>query len=238
MSEQPRTGRRGFLLGLAAGMPLLAAGGVTSALMSPAMAALPVRQVILSHRHTGETVRTPYYADGRYLEDGLKQINRFMRDWRTDEVIEIDPRVLDIVFMLQQQLETSEPMQVLSGYRSPETNSMLRRRSRGVAQNSLHMYGMAVDLYFPGINVSQANKAAQALQAGGVGFYPGSNFVHVDSGPVRHWMQRGRIAAGKDGGVPSSLKRGVSRSGSRRTQARIARQVGTAKSKTQAGKVR
>jgi uncharacterized protein YcbK (DUF882 family) len=238
MSEQPRTGRRGFLLGLTAGVPLLVAGGFAPGLVSPAMAALPVRQVILNHRHTGETVRTPYYADGRYLEDGLKQINRFMRDWRTDEIIEIDPRVLDIVFMLQQQLKTSGPMEVLSGYRSPETNSMLRRRSRGVAQNSLHMYGMAVDLYFPGIDVSQANKAALGLQAGGVGFYPGSNFVHVDSGPIRHWMQRGRVTAGKDGGVPSNFKRGVSSSGNRRTQARIARQVSTAKSKSQAAKVR
>ena len=232
MSEQPRTGRRSFLLGLAAGVPLLAAGGLAPGLTSSVKAAVPVRQVVLNHRHTGETVRTPYYADGRYLEDGLKQINRFLRDWRTDEIVDIDPRVLDIVFMLQQQLETSGPMEVLSGYRSPETNAMLRRRSRGVAQNSLHMYGMAVDLYFPGIDVAQANKAALSLQAGGVGYYPGSNFVHVDSGPIRHWMQRGRIVAGKDGGVPSNFQRGVSLSGSRRTQARIARQVTIAKGKT------
>lgn len=234
MPEQPSTARRGFMLGLTAGIPLLGAG-IVSAWSPPALAALPVREVAMRHQRTGETVRTAYFADGRYLEEGLKEINRLMRDWRTDEVIEIDPKVLDIVFMLQQQLETSGPVEVLSGYRSPETNAMLRRSSRAVAKNSLHMYGMAVDLRFHGRGVADVNRAATALQAGGVGFYPASNFVHVDSGPVRHWMQYGRVTAGTDGGVPRGAKRGVGRNslqGSRRAKARAARQASVVKSRT------
>lgn len=211
MPELPVSSRRLFLLGLATALPIATLG------WRAALATVPVRQIALHHRHTGEAVRTVYFADGRYLDDGLRSINRLLRDWRTDEIVEIDPQVLDIAYVLQQQLGLAGPLEVLSGYRSPETNAMLRRRSRAVARNSLHMYGMAVDLRFPGVPLAQAHRVAVALQAGGVGYYPGADFIHVDSGPVRTWTQLGRVQSGRDGGVPRGS---VS---SRRTEARRSR---------------
>jgi len=208
MPDLPVSSRRRFLFGLAAGLPVLGLG------WRAALAAVPVRQIALRHRHTGEAVRTVYFADGRYLEEGLRVIDRLLRDWRTDEIVEIDPQVLDIAYVLQQQLDLRGPLEVLSGYRSPETNAMLRRRSPAVARNSLHMYGMAVDLRFPGVPLERAHQAALALQAGGVGYYPGSDFIHLDSGPVRSWTQLGRVQSGRDGGVPKGF------ASSRRAEAR------------------
>lgn len=211
MPELSVNSRRRFLLGLTAGLPLLSLG------WRAALAAVPVRQIAFHHRHTGEALRTVYFADGHYLDEGLRSINRLLRDWRTDEIVEIDPQVLDIAYVLQQQLGLEGPLEVLSGYRSPETNAMLRRRSRAVARNSLHMYGMAVDLRFPGVPLAAAHRAALALQAGGVGYYPSADFIHLDSGPVRSWTQLGRVQSGRDGGVPRGLAQ------SRRAQARRSR---------------
>lgn len=211
MPELPVSSRRRLLLGLATGLPLLALG------WRQALATAPVRQIAFHHRHTGEELRTVYFADGRYLDEGLRSVNRLLRDWRTDEIVDIDPQVLDIVYVVQRQLGISGPLEVLSGYRSPETNAMLRRRSRAVARNSLHMYGMAVDLRFPGVPLTAAHRAALALQAGGVGYYPAADFIHLDSGPVRSWSQLGRVRSGQDGGVPRGL------AGSRRAQMRRTR---------------
>lgn len=205
MSERSVGSRRRFLLGLAVGLPIL--GGGLLGRWQRALAAVPVRQIALHHRHTGESLRTVYFADGQYIEESLRSIDRLLRDWRTDEIIEIDPQVLDIAYLVQRQLGVSGPLEVLSGYRSPETNAMLRRRSRAVAANSLHMYGMAIDLRFPGVPLATAHKAALALEAGGVGYYPASDFLHLDSGPVRQWVQLGRVQSGRDGGVPKGLAR-------------------------------
>lgn len=193
-----RTSRRGFLAALGLSVPAIATGLVGSWSHS-AVARVPVRTIALQHRHTGESLRTVYFADGHYLEDSLDNVNHFLRDWRTDEVIEVDPKVLDIIYVLQRLVDTSGPIEVLSGYRSPATNAMLRRVSHGVAKHSLHMMGMAVDLRFPGRPLELVRKAALELQAGGVGYYPASDFIHVDSGPVRDWMQQGRVVAGNDG---------------------------------------
>lgn len=200
----PRLTRRPLLLGLS----LLPALG----LAAPARAArTPERQLVLHHQHTGESLRTVYFADGAYLPDSLGAINRILRDWRNDQVIAIDPRLLDIVYLLQNQLQLKGPLEIACGYRSPQTNAMLRRKSRGVAKNSLHMQGMAVDIMFDGPVLAAMHRAAVALGAGGVGFYPGSGFIHLDSGPVRHWAMRGRVAAGSDGGSGRVTRRSRTR---------------------------
>lgn len=218
--NQPATSRRRFLFGLA----LPALGGLAAALPAgPAMAARrPERGLVIHHQHTGEWLRTVYYADGVYLQDSLRDINRVLRDWRNDQIVAIDPKLLDIVYMVQARLGSQAPLEVVCGYRSPQTNSMLRRRSRAVAKNSLHMHGMAVDIAFPGRELGQVRRAAETLAAGGVGYYPGSGFIHIDSGPVRAWSQRGKVVAGTDGG-------GANSRASKRSRARFARLEGLKK---------
>jgi uncharacterized protein YcbK (DUF882 family) len=159
----------------------------------PAVAAPAVRELALFHRHTGESWRAVYFADGRYRRGAVQEASRILRDWRTGQAVPIDPRLLDILYVLQHRLGGRGPVEVLCGYRSPQTNAMLRRQSRGVARNSLHMRGMAVDLHFPAERLPAAHRLACTLGAGGVGYYPGSGFIHVDTGPVRHWQQ-GRAA--------------------------------------------
>ncbi len=126
-------------------------------------------------------------STGKYIREALNEINVFMRDWRTGEVIGIDPRMIDVAAASSRLLQTNEPNMMLSGYRSPRTNAMLRRQSSGVAQNSLHLTGKAADLRLKSRSVGQMYQAAVACRAGGVGRYSRSNFVHMDCGPVRTW---------------------------------------------------
>jgi uncharacterized protein YcbK (DUF882 family) len=158
---------------------------------APGEAAVSTRDVALHNMHTGETVRTVYFANGRYVRGGLRTIDHVLRDWRTGEIIEMDPKVVDILYLLQRELDPDGPLEVVCGYRSPATNAMLRRRSRAVARHSLHMRGMAVDFRLPNQPVRVLHEAAVGLKAGGVGYYPRSGFVHVDCGPVRYWTQGG-----------------------------------------------
>lgn len=137
--------------------------------------------------HTGERLRTAFQADGRYLKEGLAEIDHLLRDHRTNDVHAIDPRLLDLLYFIRTDLETNEPFHVISGYRSPATNAMLGRRSGGVGRRSLHMQGMAIDVCVPGCEVSRLHRVARAQKAGGVGYYPGPGFVHVDVGRVRYW---------------------------------------------------
>ena len=130
---------------------------------------------------------TIYWIDGEYIPEALKEVSWFMRDWRSDAKINIDTRALDIWAAAHSLLETDEPYMMLSGYRSPQTNAMLRSKSSGVARNSLHMKGQAADLRLQGRSVSQISKAAASCKAGGVGRYSRSNFVHMDCGAVRIW---------------------------------------------------
>jgi uncharacterized protein YcbK (DUF882 family) len=169
------------LLGFAA--PLLL--GLNSG--RAAEAALRERSVTFHHLHTGESLRTTYFADGRYLEDELRRASWLLRDWRAQRARAVDPELLDTLWSLRQRLESSSPIHVICGYRTPQTNAMLRRRSEGVARNSLHLKGMAVDLRVQGRSLRQVRAAAASLRAGGVGYYPSSNFVHVDTGQVRYW---------------------------------------------------
>lgn len=146
-----------------------------------------IRRIRMYSGRTGERLDTIYWIEGDYIKDAVKEINQFMRDWRTDGVKSIDLRTVDIMAASHNMLDVNEPYMLLSGYRSPETNAMLRSRSRGVAKNSLHMKGQAADLRLASRSVSQVARAASACRAGGVGRYSGSNFVHMDCGVVRTW---------------------------------------------------
>jgi len=136
---------------------------------------------------TGERIDMIYWIEGNYIKDAVSELNYFMRDWRTDGVKSMDLRTVDIMAASHNLLDVSEPYMLLSGYRSPQTNAMLRSRSRGVAKNSLHMRGQAADLRLASRSVNQMARAAIACNGGGVGRYSGSNFVHMDCGQVRNW---------------------------------------------------
>jgi uncharacterized protein YcbK (DUF882 family) len=146
------------------------------------------RALSFRHTHTDETLNVVYYENGRYLPGALEEVNRLLRDFRTDEVKEIDPRLLDTLYAVRLRTETTEPFDILSAYRSPETNAMLRRTGWGVARNSLHMQGMAVDIRLSDRDARYVARAARDMGRGGVGYYARANFVHLDSGSARTWM--------------------------------------------------
>ncbi len=146
-----------------------------------------IRTIAMYSGRTGETINTIYWIEGKYIKEALNEINHFMRDWRVNKAISIDTRTVDIIAAAHSLLDVNEPYTMLSGYRSPQTNNMLRSRSRGVAKNSLHMRGQAADLRLKSRSVHQMFKAASACKAGGVGKYSGSNFVHMDCGTIRTW---------------------------------------------------
>lgn len=146
-----------------------------------------VRRIAMYSGRTGETINMIYWLEGKYIKEALKEINYFMRDWRVDRSIKMDTRTVDIMSAAHRLMDVREPYMMLSGYRSPQTNAMLRRKSRGVAKNSLHMKGQAADLRLKSRSVHQMFKAAAACRGGGVGKYSGSNFVHMDCGTVRTW---------------------------------------------------
>ena len=146
-----------------------------------------IRRIKMYSGRTGESIDMIYWVDGDYIRESLQAINHFMRDWRRDEVANMDARTIDIMAASHSLLGVSEPYMLLSGYRSPATNAMLRSKSKGVARNSLHMKGQAADLRLASRSVSQMARAASSCSAGGVGQYPRSNFVHMDCGPIRTW---------------------------------------------------
>jgi uncharacterized protein YcbK (DUF882 family) len=136
---------------------------------------------------TGESLDTIYWIDGEYIREALDEVTHFMRDWRNNKALRIDTRTVDIVSATHKMLDTDEPYMLVSGYRSPETNAMLRSRSGAVAKNSLHLKGQAADLRLTSRSVDQMARAALACHGGGVGRYSRSNFVHMDCGQVRTW---------------------------------------------------
>jgi uncharacterized protein YcbK (DUF882 family) len=156
------------------------------------------RVISLHHTHTDENLTVTFKKNGRYDEGALAKINHFLRDWRNDRETTMDPHLFDILWEVQRETGASAPVHIVSAYRSPETNSMLRRRSRGVARFSQHMSGKAIDFFIPDANLADLRVAGLRLQRGGVGFYPtsGSPFVHMDTGSVRMWprMTRDQLA--------------------------------------------
>jgi len=148
----------------------------------------PVRELSFYNIHTHEEAqRVIYWSQGVYLSDGLAEIDHLLRDHRSNELTEIDHNLLDTLFLLSRKLECQEPLHIISGYRSPSTNAQLRKSSNGVAKRSLHMEGRAVDIRMPGCNLRHLQQTALDLRRGGVGFYPESDFVHLDTGRFRAW---------------------------------------------------
>lgn len=180
---------------------------------APAQAARD-RTLDLFFTHTGEKLKITYKRNGRFIPSALTELNRFLRDWRRNESTKIDPELFDLLWQIQQSVGRGKTIHVVSAYRSPATNNMLRSRSRGVAKFSQHMAGKATDFYIPGVSTAEIRKAAFKLQIGGVGYYPTSRtpFVHLDTGTVRSWprMTRSQLMAvfpdGKTVHLPSDGK--------------------------------
>jgi uncharacterized protein YcbK (DUF882 family) len=178
--------RRGFL---SAGLTLSTAAFLSTTLVTPALAANNggVYRASFRNAHTGETFDGIYRVGNKYLPEAFERINYVLRDFRENEVFPIDPRVVDIVSVVHRSLDQNEPYSVISGYRSPRTNANLRSHERGVARRSLHMSGQAIDVRLPGVRARGIRDVATRLHAGGVGYYPRSDFVHMDSGAFRTW---------------------------------------------------
>lgn len=169
-----------------------ASAGIASAVTSPAVPAVlrgkgVYRSLKVINKRTDERLNTVYWVEGQYIPEALEAFYYMMRDWRENIIVPIDTRTIDIMAAVYNLVETSEPLEIISGYRSARTNAMLRRRSRGVARNSYHMRGQAVDLTLKTRSIGQMAAAARSLRAGGVGRYSRAHFVHFDSGPVRDW---------------------------------------------------
>jgi uncharacterized protein YcbK (DUF882 family) len=145
------------------------------------------KRLSLLNLHTGERVKTTYWVQGSYIPESLHAIEKVLRDHRSGEQHPIDPRLLDLMQYLHHKMGSSQAFQVISGYRSPVTNAALSAQSHGVAKNSLHMQGKAIDIRLPGVPLNVLREAAISLNAGGVGYYPSSNFIHLDTGNVRYW---------------------------------------------------
>jgi uncharacterized protein YcbK (DUF882 family) len=181
--------KAGVCFGLTSLLLLAGAGSVHDA------AALnETRTLSFHHTHSNEDLTVTFKRDGRYDEDALKQLNHFLRDWRSQDQTTMDRHLFDILWEVCRDVDAKKPIQIISSYRSPATNSMLRRRSTGVARFSQHMLGHAMDLFIPDVPLEQIRYAGLRLQRGGVGFYPtsGSPFVHLDTGSIRHWPRMTR----------------------------------------------
>ena len=165
-----------------------AAAAVPHMLFARTRASHPIeKRLAFYNLHTGERLKTVYWAKGRYVPGALKEINWILRDYRRNKVKPIDLQLLDLLYALDRKLETRQPFHIICGYRSPATNEYLREHCAGVAKHSMHMQAKAVDIRIPGCHLAALQRAALALRDGGVGIYPISDFVHVDVGRVRHW---------------------------------------------------
>ncbi len=172
---------------LVVGAAVLAAASALPAMPAYALPRKDVRKLRFDHTHTGESLEVVYYADGKYIKDGLKKANYLLRDFRNNQQKKIDPELLDRLVLLQRQLGSSGRFEIISAYRSPQTNRMLRRHSSGVAKKSFHLQGKAIDIRLTDVDLYTMRSAAVALGGGGVGIYTGADFLHLDTGPERSW---------------------------------------------------
>jgi uncharacterized protein YcbK (DUF882 family) len=177
----PHTGCR---LGLAAATLILGCEGLQTAVANG-----DTRTISLHHVHTKEDLTITYKRNGRYDDEALKKINWILRDWRRNEQVTQDPHLIDLVWEVQREVGAKQPIHIICGYRAPQTNAMLRRKTNGVAQFSQHTHGKAMDFFIPGVPLEELRNVGLRMQRGGIGFYPtsGSPFVHLDVGSVRHW---------------------------------------------------
>jgi uncharacterized protein YcbK (DUF882 family) len=191
MHDSRSISRRLFLgLGAAAAAGSLFPSKAFAGVAGAAAPMAPDRSLSFHHTHTGEGLAICYCSGGEYVPAALTEVNHLLRDFRVNAVKPIDPDLLDLLFRLHARLGAEAPFHVISGYRTPETNAMLQERGgahSGVATHSLHIEGKAIDIRVPGIRLDHLRDTARALQLGGVGYYPASDFVHVDTGRVRHW---------------------------------------------------
>ncbi len=173
--------RRGFLKS--------ALIGAFASLMLPLRraSAIDERRLDFYHTHSGKRLDVAFKRNGEYVPEALRNINAFLSDFRTGESIEMDPELLDLIFDLRQELGGDGTYEVISAYRSPKTNEMLRSRSSSVAKNSQHLFGKAIDLRLTGVELTKLRDTAIAMQRGGVGYYASPDFVHIDTGRVRRW---------------------------------------------------
>jgi uncharacterized protein YcbK (DUF882 family) len=178
---QQQSRRRFLQLGMGTAAALAVPSAFANALT------FPERKLSLLNLHTGERISATYWAEGTYQTSELKDINRVLRDHRTGDIMEIDNDLIDLLNILHHKMEGKKPFHVISGYRSPKTNEALRNNTSGVAKKSFHMQGRAIDVRLPGRQLASLQKAAISLHAGGVGYYSKSDFLHIDTGHVRHW---------------------------------------------------
>jgi uncharacterized protein YcbK (DUF882 family) len=189
MKRRKRGRRAALKLCFAAAVSLLIPYAARSE-AAPAARATPsvsVRELSFHNLHTGEDLHVVYWRNGAYDPAALVAINHFFRDYRTGETKAIDPHLLDLLYEIHQALGSTQPLDLISGYRSPTTNGWLVAHTTGVSSHSMHMQGKAADVRLPDIPLATLRDTAKSLHAGGVGFYPASNFVHVDTGRVRYW---------------------------------------------------
>ncbi len=177
--------RRRFLTPSALAVGTGLTPGLTHAQQHPSKA--PQRWLELYNVNTKEHLKTVYWAEGQYVTEALVQIDHLLRDHRANEVTVIDQKLINLLYALAQTLQTHEPVHIMSAYRSPATNARMRQCRRGVAKKSQHIYGKAVDVWVPERHLTIVRQAALALRGGGVGYYRRSNFLHIDTGPVRSW---------------------------------------------------
>jgi uncharacterized protein YcbK (DUF882 family) len=162
-------------------------GGLLLLLPWPGSAAHQGRTLRFTHLHTGESLVVTYWADGEYVGEGITQVEHLLRDFRTGDEHDIEPRLLDLLYEVHEKTDSEAPFQVISGYRSPETNEQLRKMGRQVGRRSLHMQGQAIDIRLADVPTARVRDVALALERGGVGYYEENDFVHIDVGRVRRW---------------------------------------------------
>lgn len=181
MKRVDNHGRRGFFKSVLAGVLASVAAPLRHA------HAIDERRLDFYHTHTGKRLDVAYKRNGEFVPEALDEVNAFLQDFRTGESANIDPELLDLIYDLRQELGGKGTYEVISAYRSPKTNEMLRGRSTGVAKNSQHLVGKAIDVRLTGVELPKLRDTAIAMQRGGVGYYERSNFIHVDTGRVRRW---------------------------------------------------
>ena len=169
-------------------MALTVPGVLLMAKPSLAIASISdTRALSFRHLHTNEKLSLDYFSDNHYQSESLNKFNYLLRDFRSSEVYPIDPKLFDLLYAIKLATGSKGQFEIISGYRSPKTNNMLRSKSNGVAKRSLHMQGKAIDVRLTDVNTDSVRRAAIALKAGGVGYYRKSNFVHLDTGRFRTW---------------------------------------------------